>query len=331
MFNEEKLTKLDIYVLIVALFLAVAVVFDCLNIYMNRELIPTQTEMAFRMIAEDNNIAQEETPAEEGDTTDAPSSEAPSSEVKEEKKTEKICLNVLTYHSCDNSGGQYSITPEAFEQHISALIDKGYSFVSTREIINWVKGDGVLPEKPILITFDDGYTNNYENAFPILKKYNAKATIFAVGGYVGESTRSDGSEIEPHFTLEQANEMINSGLIEVQSHTYAMHQSEADGEEYRRGVLSLVSESEEEYVESLENDIIHYKSNVLIPYAMSYPEGLYTTISERIFFANGIEISFFSRPIRNTLVKGNTNCLHLIGRIDCDSMSAETMLSKLYK
>jgi len=74
-----------------------------------------------------------------------------------------------------------------------------------------------LPEKPIIIAFDDGYLSNYTKAFPILKKYGMKATIFIVASTVGKMY----PEINySHFTWAQAREMRESGLIEIGSHTY---------------------------------------------------------------------------------------------------------------
>ena len=73
---------------------------------------------------------------------------------------------------------------------------------------------GQLPEKPIIITFDDGYESNYLYAYPLLQKYGVKAAIFAVVSTVGENPNG-----KPHFTWEQAREMEQSGLVQIESHT----------------------------------------------------------------------------------------------------------------
>lgn len=87
------------------------------------------------------------------------------------------------------------------------------------------KGEA-LPEKPVVITFDDGYQSNYEYAYPILKKYGMKATIFVIGSSVGKDEYKDtGLPMLPHFGVSEAREMENSGLISIQSHTYDLHQN----------------------------------------------------------------------------------------------------------
>ena len=69
------------------------------------------------------------------------------------------------------------VSPKMFEWQIRYLKKNGFTFLTMKELIE--KKDN-LPKKTVVITFDDGYEDNYLNAFPILKKYNAKATIYLV-------------------------------------------------------------------------------------------------------------------------------------------------------
>ncbi len=98
------------------------------------------------------------------------------------------------------------VTPQAFEKHLLFLRDKGYTPVFASEIKD-VSGY----DKPVVITLDDGYEDNYTEAFPILKKLRMKATIFVVGSYIGK-----GEYLKP----EQIKEMSDSGLVSIQSHTW---------------------------------------------------------------------------------------------------------------
>ncbi len=240
---------------------------------------------------------------------------------------EEKCLPVLMYHSLDRDGGGYSTTPEEFENHLKALQSEGYTSISLSELKAFVNGEGSLPEKPVLISFDDGYENNYSHALPLLKKYKAKAVFFVIGKSLGKSIYDDGKPMTPHFGLNQALEMEASGFAEIQSHTYNMHQAQGrDPEPVRPGVLSLDSESEREYIGKLAEDAIEFSEKVKPVYALSYPEGFYSELSELIFSEHGISISFCSENRINTIVRGLPQSLRLLGRFDVGILGAEEML-----
>ncbi len=116
------------------------------------------------------------------------------------------CVPILMYHSVGDTpvGVELlSVKTTDFETQIKYLSDNGYTALSFDEL----KTAGNY-KKPIIITFDDGYADNYENAYPILKKYNFKATIFIVSSYINS----------PGFLSEsQIPEMMD--LISFQSHT----------------------------------------------------------------------------------------------------------------
>lgn len=96
---------------------------------------------------------------------------------------------VLMYHHISEEGNDSTeLSPEAFEAQIAALAEAGYTSVFPEDLAAYVREGKELPEKPIVITFDDGYLSNYEYAYPILKKYGMVATIFVIGSTVG--TRS---------------------------------------------------------------------------------------------------------------------------------------------
>ncbi len=126
-------------------------------------------------------------------------------------------IPVLLYHDVQQ---QYepdraviTVTPERFDEHVATLLNNGYTPISFEDVYNASMGKFVMPEKPIIITFDDGYLTNYTYAFPVIKKYNVKTTIFVVTETVGKIPGN------PHFTWEQARIMQQSGLVSIQSHT----------------------------------------------------------------------------------------------------------------
>ena len=122
---------------------------------------------------------------------------------------------VLMYHSVDKNGWSLSVDPEVFERQMRFL-NQNYQVVSLDKIIRYAKGEISLPSKSVAITFDDGYLDNYLNAWPILKKYNLPATIFLITNE--NRTRGPGCTF-PLFYWKEAKEMINSGLISIETHT----------------------------------------------------------------------------------------------------------------
>lgn len=127
---------------------------------------------------------------------------------------------ILLYHniaeSYEASDNLLHITPERFKEHMQALNNAGYTAISYNDYKNYVNGVSSIPEKSIIIAFDDGYLSNYTYAFPILKEFGMKAAIFVVTGSVDNE-----KTVYPHFGYAQAKEMLDSGLIEIGSHTHS--------------------------------------------------------------------------------------------------------------
>lgn len=123
------------------------------------------------------------------------------------------------------------ITPERFESHLEMLRAEGYYLASAGEFGAFLDGRIALPDRSVLITFDDGYASNYHLGLPLLQKYKAPALVFPVMKYFD----SDGKgAYSPHLTREHAAAMLASGLVSFGSHTYDGHHlvpANADGSE----------------------------------------------------------------------------------------------------
>ncbi len=120
-------------------------------------------------------------------------------------------IPVLNYHQInDVDENMLTVSTAEFETQMAWLEENGYHSITTAELMDALEGKRPLPERPVLITFDDGYIDNYTCAFPILKKHNMKAIIFLISEYV--------SVYPNYLTWEQLQEMQASG-IEFGSHT----------------------------------------------------------------------------------------------------------------
>lgn len=136
-------------------------------------------------------------------------------------KNANVKIPLLLYHDfvttvpdSDPDNFNYINTPQSYEENIKVLLENGYTFISFQELDDANNGKISLPEKTILVTFDDGYASNYEYIFPILKKYNVKVSIFVVTDKIGKEV--DGKK---YLSWEQCREMQDSGLVEIFSHS----------------------------------------------------------------------------------------------------------------
>lgn len=133
---------------------------------------------------------------------------------------------VLLYHKIDHPTADVKIrgaftSARHFERQMTYLKRKGFIFHTASEIAGFYRTDGRVPEKAICLTFDDGWKDNYTNAFPILKKLNIKATIFLVTSCIGTTTSAvtaEGEGPREHLSESDIREMSAAG-IEFGSHS----------------------------------------------------------------------------------------------------------------
>jgi peptidoglycan/xylan/chitin deacetylase (PgdA/CDA1 family)/RNase H-fold protein (predicted Holliday junction resolvase) len=232
-------------------------------------------------------------------------------------------IKILVYHNISESEqtGE-TISKYAFENDMKDLIDNGYTAVLFDDLISYVEKGIELPEKPVLITFDDGYLSNYEIAFPILKKYNMKATIFVIGVSVGKTKYKDTENIiTPHFSYEQAREMIASGLISIESHTYDMHQWAPfeTNNIPRENILKFNNETEEEYISALTNDYNKINAdfnnelnkNIKV---VAFPNGKTEKLTDVVLSRIGVKATVTTIEGDNTIIKGLPQSLYRLNR-----------------
>ncbi len=117
---------------------------------------------------------------------------------------------ILNYHKVDDYVHPLSVSPEQFEQQMAYLAQEGYTAITPDQLMENFNYGRRLPTKPILITFDDGYLDNYVNAYPIMKKYGFTGIIFIITDLVSQDSR--------YMNWEQIQEMKNNGFL-FGSHT----------------------------------------------------------------------------------------------------------------
>lgn len=228
---------------------------------------------------------------------------------------------ILMYHHLSEE----TISEATLDEHLAALDRAGYTAVTMADLRAYVERGTDLPDKPVVITFDDGYRSNVEIGLPLLEKYQMKATIYVIGCSVGKDTYKDtGEAMTPHFTAEQAGEMDRGGLVTIGSHGYDIHEVEGrDPAPIRHGVLQREDESEADYVAFLQEDCARF-NQVMEPVLgrkadiLAYPYGQCSPLSEILLAREGIYATVTTIPGGNTLVKGLPQTLRAMNRYDVE-------------
>jgi len=178
---------------------------------------------------------------------------------------------VLMYHSIGTSNlNPYVVSTDRLNMDMKYLNDNGFTTLSTDDLYDFMVKNKPVPKKSVLITFDDGYEDNYTNAFPILKKYKFKATIFVITGYIDKSK---------HFlSSAQLKEMQSNG-IDIESHTN-LHD--------KLGTCTYDSQlktlkTSKDYIEKTLNKTVRY---------ISYPFGSYNLDTLKAVNAAGYKMAF---------------------------------------
>ncbi|HWQ60888.1 MAG TPA: polysaccharide deacetylase family protein [Negativicutes bacterium] len=118
---------------------------------------------------------------------------------------------ILAYHKVSDAKEAYSVSPPDFERQMRYLAESGYTAVSLCELVSHMTAGKPLPDKSIVITFDDGYANNYYYALPIMAQYGMKATVFVISDFIDE---------RPYMKWDEVKAMRKAGT-EIGSHTLA--------------------------------------------------------------------------------------------------------------
>ena len=239
-----------------------------------------------------------------------------------------VQVPVIMYHAViDDSRrlGQYVVSPAELESDFAWLQRNGYTAVLSEDLIRYVEDGTPLPEKPVLITFDDGYRSAYELAFPILQEMDFHAAMFPIGVSVGKDTYKDtGLAMVPHFSWEEAKEMVESGLVSIQSHTYDMHQWEAfetagGGQCLRPNILRQPWETLGEYMQALREDVERSRQDIVEgtgqeAVALAYPGGLHDQISEELLRSYGVKCTFTIEGGKAQVTPGSERSLYGLNR-----------------
>lgn len=243
---------------------------------------------------------------------------------------------ILMYHHIEEGADQNTavVTPDKFKKDMKTFKAAGFTTIFYEDLVNYVELGIALPEKPLIISFDDGYESNYTFAYPILKELDMKATVSVVGISVGKDVYKDTDhEIIPHFTIEEGIEMIRSGVIDLQNHSYEMHDVKTfDGEGYRYGALIHKTETVEAFKNVLTSDYDRMTSIIEDDmqgemFVYTYPYGKYDDLTEVLLQELGNKITVTIDYGINEVIKGLPQSLLGLKRINVtEDLSGEQVI-----
>ena len=173
-----------------------------------------------------------------------------------------------------------------------------------------------LPEKPIVLSFDDGYYNNYVYVLPLLRQYAARIVFSLLGRNTDDFTEWPSESIDyAHVTWDQLNEMLASGLVEVQNHSYNLHTYTSE----RHGCLPNAGEVEAEYAALLRADLQRLQDELAehtgrTPDTFAYPYGKYSDRTDQVLRGMGFQATLSCDWGINRLTH-DLACLYRLRRI----------------
>jgi len=222
------------------------------------------------------------------------------------------------YHGFTSGGktSEYVIDASDFENDIIFLKENGFNFVNTYDLVNYVYSGIPLPKKPIMLTFDDGYLNNYTYVFPIIKKHNIKVVISPIGYYVEYySSLNERNPLYTQLTDKEITEMQNSGLVDFQNHSYNMHSLND-----RKGSSIKQNELPDDYIREFCYDLkkaedVLQNITGIKPHAYVYPFGIYSSESLSVLKQSGYKITMRCYEGFNFISK-NKECLYMLKRFN---------------
>lgn len=190
-------------------------------------------------------------------------------------------IPILCYHNLNPTvPGSMSLTPDKFESQIKWLKDNGFTIIPLKEAVEYLQGKrSTLPEKPIVVTADDGWKSVYQYMAPIIKKYNIPVTLF-----IYPETISTGKNA---MTWEDLKELQSTGLFDIQGHTYShpnfkQEKKRVSPEQYEKFVNNELIKSKK---------ILEEKLNIKVEF-LAWPFGIYNDYLENAAANAGYVMAF---------------------------------------
>lgn len=229
-----------------------------------------------------------------------------------------LSVPIIMYHSVlkdDSKSCDYIITPALLEKDLIYLRDHNYTTIVVNDLVNYVEKDMKLPDKPVMLTFDDGFYNNLTYVLPLLKKYNMTAVISVVGEYTEQfSENKDENTNYSYLSYENIIKLKHSERIEIGNHSYKMHTDDSN----RRGAKINPNESIKDYQNVFIADTMKTHFNLInncniTPKVYAFPYGFYSDEAMLLLKGLGYKAAFICEEKPNYITK-DPDCLFGLNR-----------------
>jgi peptidoglycan/xylan/chitin deacetylase (PgdA/CDA1 family) len=213
----------------------------------------------------------------------------------------------LCYHRFEPGKGELIINPAEFDAQMKRIKDLHLNVISMADFLAWRRGEKSIPARSVLISLDDGWISGYNEAWPILKKYNFPFTMFIYTDYVRGGPKSGGKSM----SWEQLEQMRDAG-IDIECHTV----THSDLRRSKHGKTA------EQYIDYLKNELFTSKDIIeqhlaIKVAAIAYPYGNYSTEVEQMCKDAGYEAAFTVNPQKITF----TSPPYTLGRYAIDGLT----------
>ena len=229
-------------------------------------------------------------------------------------ETQSSSMPILMYHDLTqdpNKTSSMTITDERFRLDMEFLESFGYTPLFPSEVEEIGEGKRSLPARPVMITFDDGYYNNYVYAYPLLRQRGMRAVVSIIGSQTALFTENgEENAYWSHLRAERLRE--TEDVFEIQNHSWNLHEY---GE--RRGCLRRSGEDEARYAKLLHEDTEQLIEEIGLPApeCYTYPFGACSEESERILREMGFLCTLGCEERINTVTR-DPESLYQLGRFN---------------